>query len=147
MRLFGTPTSFFEGLLLASTGILACDTEAVGVDSCRKVEYSRCDAASRCPNTFGAIDPAACRRFYRDHCLHGLPGPDPGVTKVTECVNMIADLGECAARGQDMTLADCSLTGTSVDPEILTACSLIAQPEKILTCAPFLNPPGTDAGK
>jgi hypothetical protein len=146
MRLLGTTTNIIGCLLLAGTGLTACDTEAAGVDSCRKIEYARCDAASHCSATFGAIDSSACRRFYRDHCLHGLPVPDPGLAKVNACVRDITELGECAAQGQDVSIETC-IPDKSItwDAEITTVCSLISQPEKIVSCS-FLNPTETDAG-
>ena len=33
--------------------VLGCDSGAVGVETCRDIEYARCDAAVNCPNTFG----------------------------------------------------------------------------------------------
>ena len=131
----------------ACLGLVACATEAVGVDSCRKIEYARCDAASHCPSTFGVVDPSACRRFYRDHCLHGLAVPDPGSGKLKQCTDAISQLGECAAdaNGQDADLATCeAFKSTSLDSSITTACGLLSQPEKISTCM-FLSPP-EDAG-
>jgi hypothetical protein len=143
MRLQGLAV-FVNFRLWACLGLVACATDAVGVDTCRKIEYARCDAASHCPGTFGAIDPGACRRFYRDHCLHGLPAADPGA-KVNSCVGDIDSLGACAAQAQDSTpLTSCDPSIVSLDPAILTACALLSQPEKIKSCS-FLSPP-EDAG-
>src|SRR5512142_368585 len=99
MRLRRTTTKIIGCLFGAGLGQIGCATEAAGVDSCRKIEYARCDAAAHCPSIFGALDPAACHRFYRDHCLHGLPVPDPGLGKVNACVRDVTLLGECAASG------------------------------------------------
>ena len=106
-------------LSLPTSGLLgqsACDTSAVGVESCREIEYARCDAAFDCPTTFKISSPAACRRFYRDHCLHGLDiAVDPGATKVNQCVNAINTLWVCARGSESASLQDCGLSYTGVD--------------------------------
>jgi hypothetical protein len=147
MRLPRTTKVIIGCPIWAFVGVVSCATEATGVDSCRKIEYARCDAAAHCPSAFGTIDPAACRRFYRDHCLHGLPTQDPGLANVNLCVKHISDLGQCAAHESeaDASLATCSLEGLSRDPEVTTACGLLSQPEKIYSCS-FLNPVAADAG-
>lgn len=144
MRLHKKTTGVVGCRLWACIGLVACATEAVGVDSCRKIEYARCDAASHCPTTFGAaINPSACRLFYRDHCLHGLASADPGIGKVGDCVRDINLLGECAAGDETATPSSCDLEFQSLTSDVTTACGLISQPQSIPSCA-FLD--GSDAG-
>jgi len=148
MRLHKKITGNVGCRLWACIGLVACATDAVGVDSCRKIEYARCDAASHCPTTFGSkINPSACRLFYRDHCLHGLSYDDPGAVQVGDCVRDIVALGACAADSQadpeNATPSSCDLEIQSLDSQITTACGLIAQPQSIPSCA-FLD--GSDAG-
>lgn len=151
MRLLGLAQITFGLLTLASTLLPSCATEATGVEICRKIEYARCDAASSCPATFGAINAAECHRFYRDQCLHGLAsGSDPKLADVNSCVSAIQALGSCAASGglDEATLAQCTLAipGQAWPPAADTAikaCALIAQPEAISACS-FLDT--TDAG-
>jgi hypothetical protein len=83
--------------------VVACGTDAVGVEACRQIEEARCKMAPNCgvdltkpvhrdsPRT----DIDACIRFYRDQCLHGLTTPsDPGQVAVTQCVDAI-NQGDC----------------------------------------------------
>lgn len=132
-------------------GVSACDTAAVGVDACRQVEYARCSAASHCPATFHIPSPAACRRFYRDHCLHGLAvGADPGAPEVNKCTEKIGRLGDCARHSESALLSDCSGV-KSLDSKITRVCALLQEPENIKDGCEFLNPnppaPSLDAGQ
>jgi hypothetical protein len=133
-------------------GVAACDTQAVGVDSCREIEYARCGAASHCPTTFKVTSPAACRRFYRDHCLHGLAIPtDPGPATVNPCVSDIKAIGACTAReGESASLLfrpGCTADGDPCCPmheigkysKATSACTLLGDLENIRGCI-FLNP-------
>ena len=102
---------------------LACGTDPVGVESCRKIESARCENAPSCgidlskPVHRGdtpALSVAACKRYYEDECLHGLSAPvDPGSVAVQACVD--------------------ALNST-------TDCDIIKAPEKTPACA-FLVPP------
>ncbi len=149
---------FALSLLSAAVGVVglaACDTQAVGVEACRDIEYARCSAASHCPTTFKVTSPAACRRFYRDHCLHGLAIPtDPGPATVNPCVTAIKEIGACTSReGESATLQirpECVANPESDDPccavhnlgvysEAKTACALLGDLENINECT-FLNP-------
>ncbi len=138
---------FAVSLMLASLstfGLWACDTSAVGVDSCRQIEYARCSAASHCPSTFKVTSPAACRRFYRDHCLHGLAIPtDPGPALVNPCVNAIDAIRTCLVHdGESATVQSCRQ-----NPDLdlgkyskkTTLCALLGDLENINGCT-FLNP-------
>jgi hypothetical protein len=128
--------SLVLALVLAGAGVLfgaACGTEAVGVESCRKIEQVRCESGPRCglamdrPRHHGSEpvnDVAACIRYYDDACLHGLViGYEPGSVLVDQCVAAIAE-GSC-----EVVRA----------PEIHPACAWIKPPD------PPPPPPPTDA--
>lgn len=75
-----------------------CGTDAVGVETCRTIETTRCEQAPRCPGVDLNVplhrdspktDVEACIRFYRDACLHGLSTGDPGGPATQACVNAI----------------------------------------------------------
>lgn len=81
----------------------ACGTDAVAVETCRRVENARCERALGCgidlgvPKQRGGLDTAvtSCKRYYRDACLHGIEGPeDPGEVVLTACLDAIAT-GTC----------------------------------------------------
>jgi len=132
--------------LVSATG---CSTDAQGVDECREIEQTRCTAAKEC----GLVsDVAACQRFYRDQCLHGLPVSSPGSVQIQKCVATIRAAGQCVqqAGGADTLLRDCDELVT--DPPVtegargvFTACNLVKEPEKSVECS-FLTP-GVDAGR
>ena len=69
-----------------------CGTDAKGVEDCRDIERARCDAAVACGKV---SDLAECRRFYRDHCLHGLGVTPPARGRVDECVATIKQAAAC----------------------------------------------------
>lgn len=120
--------------------VSACDTAAVGVEACRQVEYARCSAASHCPSTFHITSPAACRRFYRDHCLHGLAvSTDPGSPAVNLCTRQINLLGACAAPDSESAQLSSCKDVHSLDSKVSTVCALLQEPENIKGCE-FLNP-------
>jgi hypothetical protein len=118
-----------------------CGTEAIGVDACRDIELARCDAAQYC----GTIDDvAACRRFYRDHCLHGLrTGIDPVPTddQVSACVATIKSAGSCAKGDRNARLEECDSDITLDDGGATHACDLVLFPEWAIECS-FLGPKG-----
>jgi hypothetical protein len=150
MRLRRLSTKIAALPLWACVGLGACATEAVGVDACRQIEYARCDAASKCPNTFGTIKPATCRRFYRDHCLHGLAvGQDPGIAKVRDCVQAIESLGNCVStKSEAVNFSECAVSDFyNLSSKTVSACGLLAEPESLSACS-FLNPAAasSDAG-
>jgi len=85
---------------------LACGTEPVGVESCRLIEYARCENAKSCgidldiprhrDDDDDKQDVGACKRFYKDACLHGLAAPaDPGIVAVQACVDAINTTPDC----------------------------------------------------
>jgi hypothetical protein len=85
--------------------MVACGTDPVGVESCRKIEHARCENAPACgidlsrPVHRGDSpekDVTACIRYYDDACLHGLAIPnDPGSIAVDACVDAINN-GDCS---------------------------------------------------
>ena len=90
---------------LGLAGALACGTDSVGVDSCRKIEGARCENAFSCgislktPVHRGdspSADVGACKRYYEDACLHGLSiTEDPGAVIVDACVEAINTTADC----------------------------------------------------
>ncbi len=130
-------------LLVSASG---CGTDAVGVDDCRRIEIERCRAGVEC----GVVkDLAACERYYRDQCLHGLPLKRPPSSRLLKgCVETIRLAGECAKLGAETELAACVAPPTEATT-LRTACDIVASPEATLECA-FLTPddpePAKDAG-
>ncbi len=102
--------------------VLACGTDPVGVEACRKIERVRCESAPACgidiskpvhSGKSAESDVAACIRYYDDQCLHGLAaGKDPGPQAVDACVNAIIT-------------GDCSVVKT---PESNAACAFLIPP-------------------
>ena len=82
---------------VASSG---CGTQAVGVESCRRVEEARCHQASACkvdltrPAGGAGGDVESCVRYYETACLHGLVAADPGNAAVDACVAAV-NKGAC----------------------------------------------------
>lgn len=120
--------------------IHGCGPEPVAVDDCRAIENARCDAAVAC----GFVEDAeSCRRFYRDHCLHGLAAESsPGGQDVEDCVSAIGIAGECAANDDEQSVTEC-LEGDSgihvIDSDVENVCDVVRHPEGIRECG-FLNP-------
>jgi hypothetical protein len=117
-----------------------CGTAAVGIDVCRDVETARCEAAQYC----GRVDDvAACQRYYRDHCLHGLaegveqPTPD----QVDACVRTIEKAGQCAKGDRRATLDTCMPVVTTDARGAETACQIVLFPEWATECK-WLGPRG-----
>jgi hypothetical protein len=136
------------GVLVA---LLGCGTEAVGVGECRALERARCTAGAAC----GFRDVAACERYQRDHCLHGVALEDVAVAEIDACVLDVERAGRCAASQGPTTPAN-----TCAEPVILvsagSACEVVRSPERAASCA-FLAPdavgpvtppeaPASDAG-
>jgi hypothetical protein len=124
----------------AVTSSAGCGTDAVGVDACRDVELARCEAAQYC----GTIDDvAACRRFYRDHCLHGLRKgiETPPEDEVNACVEAIKKAGQCAKGDRDARLEDCMPDVTRDSGEATHACDIVLFPEWADECS-FLGTKG-----
>jgi hypothetical protein len=116
----------FGTALLVIAG--ACGTDAVGVETCKKIEHARCDWAMQC----AMDDPSSgidlnrpvrrskstspvddCYRFYDDACLHGLPAPDPN------------DAGAVQACVDAINTGDCTIV---IHPETADACAFLIPP-------------------
>jgi hypothetical protein len=137
LRAFRASRSVFVGALSAAGSFAlasspGCGTDAHGIEDCREIEQARCAAAVPC----GIItDQPRCEIFYRDHCLHGLPGTaQPQQATIDLCVNAIKALGECAKQnGAEVELASCG--GDIKTHDAATACEVIQFPEKAYACS------------
>jgi hypothetical protein len=130
----GAVSAFRFGLGLGAVVALGCGTDAVGVGDCRELETARCAAGPAC----GFPDVAACQRYERDHCLHGVPLENIGAGQIDACVLDIQRAGQCAASEGRLTPAN-----TCASPVALavagTACDVVRSPERALSCS-FLAP-------
>jgi hypothetical protein len=130
---------------MGMAGTPSCGTDAVGVDDCRKIESARCEAAVHCEGSFDVADVDACKRYYRDHCLHGLRIADrPGSPVLNRCVVAINAAGDCAAEDADMMVAACANKDPKrlvdqPDTSLESVCDLIEFPERTAECS-FLAP-------
>lgn len=113
----------------------SCGTDALGIETCRSIEWARCDAALAC----GLVDDAeSCKRYSRDHCLHGVAVEAPSPTQVNRCVAAIEKLGRCADdHGRKSSAEKCD-DGLSSGGE--NVCELVLEPELAKPCE-FLVPP------
>lgn len=118
----------------------SCGTDARGIEDCRAIENARCDAAKAC----GSLDDAAaCKRFYRDQCLHGLSVASPGSPATDACVGAIEQITACASAAPDTEVAACSRFRTPT-----LACGFVQTPELLKECN-FLtpnDPPAAEGG-
>jgi hypothetical protein len=120
-------------LTFALGGLLAfaCGTDAVGVETCRRVEEARCRrVADACTTSVDLSKPAhrdadvdACIRYYDTACLHGLvTATEPGGLQADRCIEALGR----------------------------ASCDDILHPERLSECSwlnPILPPAGgTDAG-
>lgn len=122
-RLLGRRTA---GLLLTLFTLFGCSTDAVGVNECRDVEYARCEASVAC-GVISADEVDDCKRFYRDHCLHGMKGDEvPTADEHKDCIELIEEAGETAAASLGM--------GGAGEPDE-ASCKVIAAPWKSDECA------------
>ena len=116
----------------------SCGTSATGVDDCRDIQRARCRAGKVC----GIVsDVAACERYYRDHCLHGLSVSPPPSASVAACVDVIEAAGQCAASDPESTLADCDDAVTARQPGLVYACDVIKHPERAAECTFLTDTP------
>lgn len=134
-----SPAASMMAPWLAALALAAsCGTEARGVEDCRAIENARCEAAEAC----GAIeDASACKRFYRDQCLHGLSVPPPGSPVTDACVGAIDQIAECARPSVDGAPSPCSRFGNPT-----RACSFVPAPQSLSECN-FLNPSVPPSGE
>ncbi|MEZ4374639.1 MAG: hypothetical protein R3B07_27735 [Polyangiaceae bacterium] len=116
-----------------------CSTDAVGITTCREIEDTRCEAAAQC-GIEGAEDVDACKRFYRDHCLHGLAlESEPKGSEVRRCKAVIKGAGECAKAGVTDPTQCTALQGQQLASTISNVCDVVLQPEDTAACR-FLVP-------
>lgn len=136
----GTLSCAVVFLLVSSSG---CGTDATGVDKCRDIEQARCDAGVHC----GLVDDVdACKRYYRDQCLHGLANGDASTAKVDRCVKTIQAAGDCAKKnGRDAKLSSCSPAPSAAPNGLATACAIVETPQQTDECA-FLSALPPEAG-
>lgn len=128
MRLIGAVVLALA--FVATTGA-GCGVSAVGVDDCRQIEQTRCDYAPVCGIS---NDVDACKRFYRDQCLHGLSGGQPSRLELNTCLDTIRAAGACAKQGKDTPLDSSSCVPDSQNGP-MKACDVIASPELTVECA------------
>ncbi len=111
------------GGLVSVTSLTACESDAVGVDACRRVEEARCKRAPACgvsltsPPHEGSpgSDVDACIRYYRDACLHGLVRTkEPTSTEIDACVARI-ETGTCEATVTPSLTNECAWLGTELN--------------------------------
>jgi hypothetical protein len=109
-----------------------CGTNAVGVDECRDIENARCEASEPC----GLVDDVpACKRYYRDHCLHGLATAPPAGASVDSCVQVIKAAGACAESDPEARLEDCEPGVPEAQSGLSTACDVVLHPELAAECS------------
>lgn len=120
-----------------------CSTGAVGIDACRAIESTRCDAAPLCEDSDPSFGIATeeqvsnCKVFYNDACLVGLENVDEEPTQdtVDDCVAAVTKTGACKTAGAK-TMAECEDGPTMVGgSEELAPCEVLASPESLKDCA------------
>lgn len=120
--------------MLGLTVVGACGTDAVGVSECRDIENVRCEAGAYCTD-FRNV--SACRRFQRDHCLHGLRVDDVPASQTQACVEALRRAGECARDQGPLTPpGECA---ARIESSAQNVCDVVLQPELSEACA-FLVP-------
>lgn len=129
-----TPNRMIFSCVLGLAAMGACGTDAVGVSECRDIENVRCEAGAYCTD-FRNV--SACRRFQRDHCLHGLRVDDVPPSQIQACVEALRRAGECARdQGPSTAPAECA---SSIESSAASICDVVLQPELSEACA-FLVP-------
>ncbi len=130
-------------VLLSSPALvpLACGTGVVGIDQCREIEETRCEASAAC----GTVDDVdACKRFYRDHCMHGIEGTKPSDDQQSDCVAAIKAAGVCAVDGKngpETAPASCpggAPTTLYAGKPLATTCDIVKRPWDTEACS-FLS--------
>jgi hypothetical protein len=103
------------GALSSALGSLACGTDAVGTEPCRKIEQARCRRAATCPGLGlkGSTGVEECAQYARDRCLHGLAVADPGPPAVAACVSAIEQAESCEVALVPETTPACAFLQTS----------------------------------
>jgi hypothetical protein len=142
-------TALLSLFLLPALFPVACGTGVVGIEQCRAIEEARCEAAASC----GKVDDVdACKRFYRDHCLHGLEGAKPNGDEETDCIEAIRSAGECArSEGAEASPSSCpdgaptKLRADGDRKPFADVCDIVDRPWDSQACT-FLTPAVDDEG-
>ena len=140
------------GTLLWAAQIVACSTDAVGIEACRSIETERCKLAPTCAGEKGrpkiktTAQVTNCMNYYHDHCLVGLENEaqgDPSKESVNACVAAIQKTVACQKSGLT-TMAACALVdaGAAVDDSTLSPCAVFDAPEHLTACR-FVEKAGT----
>lgn len=123
-----------------SISLLGCNTGAVAIQECRDIEYVRCEAAPACG--VGEVkteeDVAACRRFYKEQCLHGIAGPKPPPAQAHKaCLAAINAAAVCARQDKTTAPAACAdlpleqVEETKVYQDV---CDVVGRPWDLAVC-------------
>lgn len=137
------------GILPWAAQVVACSTDAVGVDACRTIETQRCQMAPTCaavkgsPKIKTATQVTNCVNYYHDHCLVGIENTtkgDPSKTSVDACVAALKATIQCQKNGEE-TMASCD--GVAVDDSTLSPCAAFDAPEHITDCNFIQKPAST----
>lgn len=116
------------GVVLLASG---CGTDAVGTSECREIESARCVAAAAC----GFPDVAECERYYRAHCLHGVPLAAVSSVDVGTCVRDIERAGRCASGQGPNTAPSACAEAVAVIGGAPSICDVVRTPELATSCA------------
>jgi len=121
-----------------------CGPEPIGVDSCRKIESARCEAAASCG--FSPEDVADCKLIYGDQCLHGIENKAhrPTETETEACVAEVTATGACAAAGVAKMSACAGVSLIDGAPDD-APCTIVLSLAHTLDSCSFASP-GADAG-
>jgi hypothetical protein len=119
-----------------------CGTDANGVSECREIEFVRCEAGAYC-GQFRNV--SACRRFHRDHCLHGLGVSEISAVQVDACVTAIRNAGECARFWGPGAEPDQCSTNIALASSADLICEVIVEPERAQACSFLVEESSTPA--
>jgi hypothetical protein len=137
---FGVPVVLAVAVAAGFTG---CSSGATGIDECRTIEQTRCEAAVHCDVGLDSTsDQDVCYRYARDNCLHGLATDPPRESTVNRCVDAIKAAGACARRQGANTLAtDCAGLEGAFAEKKTTVCDIVQDPEDASECAFITDKP------
>jgi hypothetical protein len=141
----GRQALVLAAVVAALASVLACGTEAKGVEACKRIERIRCETAAACgidlknPVHRGdtpSDDVGACIRYYDDACLHGLTAAiEPGSVAVDDCVRALEN-GSCDVIRAPETTRECSFLVPVAEPA----------PAPVTTDASTADAAATDGG-
>lgn len=109
---------------VAPVVVAGCGPESIGVESCRKIEGARCEAAAACG--FSADEVANCKLLYNDQCLHGIENKAhrPTETETEACVAAVQAAGACAA-AKVKKMSDCPAAPVIAGAEGGSPCDIV----------------------